>query len=615
MRGKLFILLLAVFLIGFTQAVNCIPSSISTFYDFGDSHTTNVYCTNSGNSTTISISGDYISTTETNFNIGSKTIPIDFSSSSPAGIHSGFLNFGDGSSVPISFIVEGETQTQEGDILVFPTSKVITVKQGDEKVQNILITVPQDYPRTITIQSVDFNPGVETIQFGDLNLGQVSPGQSIQIPILFSGIEASTGSYQTQLNIFAVDSEGQVTIPTINLQLQISSGINPSVNFSLNELPVCSLNAGDLNLNSTYSLTCTRNNANINIRPVIDYFYVRGVSVEETSSQYIYNFKALKIGNTDIIADFLYKNAPIGERFSQEVRISPSGSSPIPGTVLDVIFYQNSINVDMENLGEGSTTLIIVDNSTKSIVGSYSLLLNGEQTNNTLDLKSDTLYELRISSPGYLDRTLNFNVSQTPITLTLNPNKEFYSLGEEINITTNVNASLLLDGVVINSPYTLNSVGTFLLKAVKQGYLTKEINLTVNDIKYIVSSTPLIGEWKKGKNVVAELNENASWSILFYESYKEDGGVWYNPPETISSGSGKLIEFKIKDFGKYEIKDGEKVIQTKIIERKSFSFFSDLEWYWWVLIVIVIIAVLIIIARSSSSSDEFTETPVFSGGN
>ena len=107
------------------------------------------------------------------------------------------------------------------------------------KTQNIIITVPSNYPSSITIQAVNFNPGTETILFGDLNLGLVQPGQSVQIPVVFSGKNAQTGVYQTDLNILAINSSGQVNLPKISLSLQITAGITPATNETFFQRPTC----------------------------------------------------------------------------------------------------------------------------------------------------------------------------------------------------------------------------------------------------------------------------------------------------------------------------------------------------------------------------------------
>ena len=491
----------------------------------------------------------------------------------------------DEQTIDFTFNVQVQQQQNLSPILVFPTSKIITVKQGDEKTQNILITVPSSYPRTITIQSVDFNPNVETIKFGDLNLGLVAPGQSIQIPIIFSGINAQTGTYQTQLSIFAIDSQGQVTLPSVGLQLQVSAGISPTVNFSLSELPTCSLNTIELNLNMTASMTCSRPNPNIEIFPVIDSFYLKGVSVDQTSSQFIYNFQAKKIGNTKVIAEFKYQNSPIGNPFEQEVRISPSGSSPIPGTVIDLLFYQEGSQTIKSSLAPKETIIQVVDNQTKSLVNSYKMYLGGLEINNTLTLEAGRNYDFRVTSPGYLDLTTSFNVSKTQIIITINPVKT-YVVGDSLNITTNPeNATLYLNGIVITSPYILTTSGNHLLKAEKSGYLTTEMNLSVGNLIEVNSVSPIYDDWKKGKDVTMKLSQSDIWNITF----EKKNGDLFDSAVIISNGVGDSVSFKIEELGRYKIYSGGSLVTSQLVEKGGIIKWIQDNWFWSVLGAIVIV--------------------------
>lgn len=585
-------LVLGVFLIHFLSAVTCNPSFVSVNFAEGSSFQSSTQCTNSGNtSVSISTSGEisFFSITESTISqSGIKTILIDFSSSIPPGSHSGFLTFGDGSSTPIAFFVES-TSNIDSQILVFPTSKVTSISQGTQKTQNILITVPSDYGKTITIQSVDLNPTVETISFGDLNLGQVAPGQTIQIPIIFSGVDASPGTYQTTLDIFAIDSSGQVNLPKVSLQLQVNTGINPSIDFSLSDVPTCSLSATEFNLNQTYTFTCSRNNPNYVIQPKIDTFYLKGLSVTETSNQYIYNFKAQRLGNTLFRADFIFLNAPVGDPFEQEVRISPSGSSPIPGTTLDFEFYQSGKRTDITELGQEETIIQIIDNETRSLVNSFELYFGGLKINNTINLIYGEEYELRVTSPGYLDRIINFNVSKIPLVITIVPDKSSYKVGETITITTDPeNASLLINGIQITSPYTIQTAGDLRLKAVKEGYLPTEINFTTTNGGFYDEVSPLLEDWRKGKDVFINLKEEGTWEVLFFE--KLDGGI-SETSSIIASGTSSRIEFEISDYGRYDVKVGSAIPISKIIEKRRIITLVTDNWLWSVVILLTLLLI------------------------
>ena len=491
---------------------------------------------------------------------------------------------------------------QQSNILVFPTSKVVTVKQGEEKVQNILITVPSTYLGTITIQSVDFNPGTENIKFGDLNLGLINPGSTIQIPIIFSGVDASTGTYQTNLDIFAINSSGKIPIPIVNLQLQVVQGIQPITNFSLNDLPVCSVSAIELSLNNSQKLTCSFSNPNINIHPLIDSKYLKGMSVSETASQYIYEFQPILIGQTTIGAEFLYKNAPLGSVYQQDIRISASGGTPVSGITTNFIFYQNGIKRNIADLMSGETIIQIIDNRTGNILSNYKFYVNGLETNSTINLIQEKNYELRSSVPGYIDNVINFSVQRVPLIISIQPSKSWYFTGEMINITSVNGTSFTANDVIINSPYTLIGEGNIIIKAYKDGYENSNLTLDVRNQVTWTSMSPLIDKWRKGKSVVIDLNKNTSWNVEFKESYKENNFVNYREPVIVSSGEGSRIQFKIDKYGQYEIKSGEMSILQKTVEKGTlFSWLPDWEWYYYAGIVFVIIMLIYVFKKKEEN--------------
>lgn len=589
MMKRIFVMLiLSTFLLSSVLAVTCTPSSLTVTYNESQTGSSSIQCTNSGpNSTSISLTGEtqYFSTTESVISQGgTKTIPLSFSSTTPAGLHLGSVVFGDGSSVPLAFYVKAVSQ-QSSPILVFPTSKVVSVQQGNEKTQNIIITVPSSYPRTITIQSVDLNPNVETIKLGDLNLGQIAPGNSIQIPIVFTGNNAQTGTYQTSLDIFAIDSQGQVNLPKVSLELQVASGINPSVNFSINELPTCSLNAVELNLNNTYALTCSRPNPNIEIHPVIDSFYLTGSNVEKTSTQFIYNFKAKKIGNTQVRAEFRVYNAMIGEPFTQDVRISNSGNSPIPGTIMNLIFFQEGKQKDKSSLSTGETTIQVIDNQTQSIIENAKLQMGGANINNTLTLEADKFYQIRAISPGYVDLVTSFNVTEKPLKLILNPNRSRYFAHEEVGLTSDVqNTTFFINNIEINNnTYTFTVEGNYTIKAKSDGYSTIERTIEVLP-SVTFTSSPQPDEWSQGDSVTAELSQSSDWSI------QKDG-------VNVASGTGKDVTFSIGDPGFYTLKSNGVTLASKQVESKSFF-----KKYWWVFVIVVAILILLFVRSGGEES-------------
>lgn len=511
----------------------------------------------------------------------------------------------DGNVLELTFNVQ-VPQTQY-NILVFPTNKIISVVQGEEKTQNIVVTVPSSYPRPITIQSVDFNPQVSPIRFSDLNLGLVSPGQTVNIPIIFSGIGASVGTYQTQLSFFVIDSQGQVNMPPVNLQVQVSAGINPISNFSLTDLPSCSLNMVELNLNTTASLTCSRNNPNIEIQPVIDDFYLQGVSVQTTSTQYIYNFKALKIGNTIFKANYLYQNGPVGIPFNQTLRITNSGNNPVPGTTFAFALYQDGIQKEISQLHEGDIILQLKDNTTGNIINDYKIYLGGVQINNSINAKSGVTYQMTATAPGYNDNSLNFNITSIPSIITITPTQQSYIIGQTVNITTDSNATLYIDGVQITSPYLFTTTGVRVLKASKEGYIDTLMNLTVNGIVTINIISPEFKDWGKGNDITMKLSSSGIWNVTFE---KLNDANSYDVPTSIATGVGDSPAFKITDYGKYNIYLDNQVVGNYTFQKKGIGEWLKNNWLWGIVGVILIFLGWFLFFRSGGGSNEGDTTSV-----
>lgn len=591
------ILILILFLsLSFLSATTC----NQTIFSLDGSSQKTIQCIGGNVNRTINVyAGSYVSTDSSTINgngVDTKTFVLTFSPPTTMGIYNSYVLFDDGLNIPITFTIE---EPYTGDIIVFPTSKVVTVQQGSEKTQNILVTVPQTYPRTITIQSVDFNPGTETILFGDLNLGQVAPGNTIQIPIIFSGKDAQVGTYQTNLNIFATDSEGQVTLPSINLQLQVSAGVSPVTNSTFSTKPSCSLSSTDMHLNETYTFTCSNVVQNLEVNPQYSEFF-EGISVDLSGGIYTYKFKTTKYGNCNFIATFSYKGSPIFSPFLDEVRIKSTGSST-PGTNLKFLFTPK-----LSDLGSGEETIIqIVDNKTGSLVDSPSLYINAVKQNTTdkafkFSFSSGKNYEMRGTSPGYNDLVQKINISSTPTKITVSPSRTFYFVGDKINITTEpIDCAVSVNGVIITyKEYTFGIDGNFTIKATKSGY--REGNLTIlvkKNVEY-QTMTPEYSKWKKGSEVIMELTENSNWVVQFEEEYEENDQKLYRAPIQLTSGATKRVEFKIEEYGRYVVKSNDLEVVSKVVTKES-VWYNPLSWvwvknlgWWWILIIGGIVLVI-----------------------
>jgi len=436
-----------------------------------------------------------------------------------------------------------------------------------------------------------FNPGTEAILFGDLNLGQVAPGNSIQIPIVFSGIDAQTGTYQTQLSVFATDSEGQVALPTVSLTLQVTAGVTPITGDTFSTSPTCSLSATTMNLNNTYSFTCSGVVSNLQITIPSSNFYI-GKNVEISSGIYRYDFIPVDYGETQFIAEFRYNGASIFQPFSQDIRISSAGSL-VPGTSLKFVFTPK---LDDATGDEEKFLIQLADNKTGSLVSGPIVLVNAVAVNKTGDysfefaFESNTDYEVRGKAPGYEDLVETINVKSQKIEIRINP-----GVGDSstmFNITTSVdNATLtILDQNYIGNYYGVLPGGAVEIKAVKEGYKIEIINFTVDDRPRIIAFG---SEFKKNVAQNFTLNKIGDWIIYHKNSLGATERTEY------AKGSGDLIEFTPEKSGAYVIEVSGIHVGTYEIE--GFSFTNKWgflpAWAWLILGAILVLIIIVVIAR------------------
>ncbi len=599
LKKEIFGVLMLIFLSSFISAsVTCTPSSINKEFYIGENPgSQTVSCTNSdvNNSVTMNYFGGYFSlspNTPLIFNPGeNKQFTINFDSSL-VGSSGGLIYFSDGSTpIPVSI---NAIQKITCSIDIFPqTMTNIKATQGEKKSRTIQLTVPScmDYP--VLVQGVSLQGDQKPIQLGELSLGQINPGNSVNIPIEIDATGVTVGSYSDTLQFLLYDDEGnRINVPSVSISVIISQGINPITNFSLYDLPSCSLDAINLNLNQTYKLVCSKTNPNIDIEPIIDTNFIHGVTVTDSDSQYIYNFKAVNIGNTNFKAFFKYLSANLGTPFEQEVRITNSGSNIVSGTNLKFNFYQSGIKKNSEQLISGDTIIQVVDNKTNSLVNSFNLYLDGQQINNTVNLESERTYELRATSDGYTDLVENFTVSKAEIEITLNPTQDSYMVGDIINITSNIEGiSYTLDDVIINSPYTFDKTGTFLLKAYKEGYISVNKTIQVGKSVSVLKCDPSTTQKWSGK-IKCELSKNSTWQV-------------YHDSEQISSGEGNMVEFEMDGNGFYEIKNGDEQVYSRSINNEPFWKFWKWEWYYQgTLYVLLIVVVYYFIGNKSTKKSD-----------
>ncbi len=597
---KRLILFLGMFLILFSNlslAIDCDKSFIFASYEQGQQHSETLYCTNSdNNSVSIIKSGDFQIDQNIIDRFSSKTINITFNPNSPIGFNNGKINI-NSTEILVFFEVEEMSIPQGCIIDIFPSIlSNIKVQQGEKKTRNIQLSVPACYESSISVNGVTLQSDEKPIQLGEISIGTIQPGNSIMIPIEIDATDVSTGSYSDTLQFLLYDNLGnKINVNSVSISTLVTQGIQPIVNFSLTSLPVCSISAIDLGINQTYTLTCSRTNPNIVIEPMIDFLYISGLSVSETSSQYIYSFEPKIIGETIIGAKFKYKNAELGNPYIQNVRISPSGNSPTSGITTIFKFYQGT-EKKVNELTVGETIIRVSDNSTGNYLDNYKLYLNGIETNNTLILDSGKQYELRSSIPGYLDNVINFTVSSTPLTLVITPNKEIYFVGDTVNITSINGTKFYLDGSEITSPYVFKSSGEKLLEVKKEGYISINKTLKINNRVTLDSKSCTLEweKWKTGKEVECSLTESANWSVTLNNTI-------------ISEGYGQVITFEMEEEGKLEIKADDTMIWNQTIEKGGVINWIKENWLISAGILLLVFGGIYFIFIRGSSSEGYSE--------
>ena len=594
------VFLLSIFFLSLVSATIATPNQVSLN---NQNPSQSIEFVDLNSSITLSLSSSISAYAELNFYTADPTnrwVTISLKPNVPVGNYVGSINYFEGMTPVGIYIEENETQI-ESDIIVFPTSKVVTVKQGSEKTQSIMLTVPSNYPGPINILSVDFNPGTETIMFGDLNLGQVAPGSSIQIPIVFSGIDAQTGSYFTQLSILATDSEGQIPLPTISLTLQVTAGVTPVTGDTFSTPPTCSLSAISFNLNNTYSFTCSGVVSNLNVEPQYSEYF-EGKTVEVSSGLYKYEFIPLKYGETDFVVVFRYNGAPIFQPYKQTVRITSAGSL-VAGTSLKFIFTPK---LDEATGDEESYLIQLGDNKTGSLVQGPRMWVNALELNTSTGtfeyaFEPNKDYEIRGKAEGYEDIVQTINIKPQKIEIRISPGTGDTLTTFSINTSIN-NATITIGGKDYNGIYVGPLPGGVNeIKAVKEGYKTEIINFTVDDRVRIVSFG---GEFKKGIDQNFTLNINSSW-VVYHKKSMDDV-----ERTEIAKGTGNLIFFLPDKKGVYVIEADGAHIGTYEIPGFSFSnkWWIFPAWAWFLIFVPIIIIIIIIGIRKKMRNSYTQET-------
>ncbi len=544
----------------------------------------------------------YLSMSHNSVNEFGDYVDISLIDDIPNNLLVGSINF-DGGSIPITILVD-EEESNPGDCQIRPSIGEYNqdYQQGAQVTETITFD-PQDCDGDIIISGVSVQGGVvdsngkrKPVSKGMITSDEINVNIDTEgLPSkTYDGIKLTFNAYGTQ--------------HTIRFKIGVTGNAGGSGTFDINNLPTCSLTNNILLLNSTYSLICTNIANDLTINPLIDNDYIIGTNLERSDTQFIWYFQPKKQGNTFIKAGFKYLGVPVGDDYSQEVKIQSTGYS-IEGTDLDFKFTP-----DLNSATIGEEVLIqIVDNKTQSLVQNPRLWINAIEINGTETFKflfePETEYEFRASVPGYNDLIQTFKISPRQIIIIINPTSG--DVNTQFNLTTDIeNSTIKINNVSYPNPYlgTLPT-GINLIEVIKTGYDSTYLNVTVSD--YIRATKENMADFKKGAEQNYTLSGNVSVWIVYHQKDLD------SPLEEYIRGTGNLVSFTPKKSGIYTIMADNTNVQNGKMEIKGFSFKKK----WWfmpiwgwligvVVLVVIVIFVIIKIKGGGGSSPGFSSAPI-----
>lgn len=600
-----------------SASVSCNPNSLSVNYEKENTEVRSISCSNSDNSSiNILELGSFFTLDKSQVSPSGENISVTFPSSNNVGSYSGGIGFEDGSSNTNVGISAEVTEPNVNTCQLNPSlvSKTQTVQKGASFELPRITFNPQNCgsfdlsaSNTVSVDGgIQFASGKEPVYIKEITPDSVLLGVRTE--------NIGIGTWNPKLK---VDSDVVTT-----LQITVTTSSGPTGNFSIkNDLPDCSLSSTTLGTNQSYKMTCNNVNPDVTVKPKTDTTYIVGKNVESDSGTYTWYFKPKKVGTTNISAEFLYLGAPVGQPFSNDVKITPSGQNTNQGVNLAFNFFQKGDKVGKQSLSPGNVTLQVIDNKSGNLkTDSSDILLDGSKLKeNKINIDYNETYQLRASSPGYNDRVLDLKINKSGIGIEITPNKEKYLYGERINISTGIeeNVSVLVnDQVVVNpSSYKLQSSGNVTIEAVKEGFDSSKKVIKVEERITYASSTPSPKDWSNNQEVVMELSENSSWKVN-YEPMKDDGG--FGSQQEIASGDGKEIVFETQGDGSYSVEAKKSQVVQTTIESSGFG-----DWIkqnlWWTILIGLILAGIIYgvffrqVDNSAPSSVQFNGPPQTSG--
>lgn len=584
-------LVFSVLFVSMASALVCDRTSLDNTY-------TSVSCSDYSNQT-ISVNpvGLYYSVSPNTLSYSNqlKTFNVTIDSSAPIG-NLGALIFSTSNqtiSIPITNNITTQTTCQLNPSLVSYTQ---AIQQGS----------------TLTLPKITFNPlncggslvltaSSVSVQGGIVTTSGQKPVsiQSVQSDGIILNIDTSGLNSQTYVSYLTINAfNKQFQIP---FSITVTTGTSPGTSFDPANLPTCTVSSTTLSLNSTYQLICTSIQPDITINPVVDTNYIIGTGLDTTSNQYIWKFSPVKLGNTVIKANFNYRNSPVGNPYSQEVKISSTGST-IAGTNLKLSFTPDLAQASPDSL----VIVQVIDNKTNNLIDAQILVdavpLVANNSIYYFQFQASKNYTFRAKASGYDDLVQTIYLPNLPINLSVNPSSGDTSTMFKI-LDGGINSTLYLDGKAVGNPfYSTLPQGSHLIRAEKSGYLPKEINFTVE----VSPSVSLSTEFKKGTKQIATLSKPLNWTV----NYMPD---LLSPKTMVTSGEGSNVEFTPKQVGIYTIESNGNTLSTYEIKNNTFKIFG-IAWYWILLALIVIIAIYSISKNKGQQEGLFAGSTNIGGG-
>lgn len=598
-------------LISFCSAVDVSPSSLSINVNSGNSVQRIFTLTTTQSSENVLVAlGSYsswISFSSYSIDVvnGSSsyvTMTINVPSNTATGIYNLNPSF-NSIQVPISLNVtnpsDNEGQPADCNLDIFPTTlQNVKVSQGDKITRNIQLTVPGCFTSSISVSAVSLSTNQQPIELGELSLGSLSPSQSLNIPISIDAENTPTGTYSDNLQFLIYNSTGirQIVSP-VYISVLVTAGISPVQNLSASDIPSCSLDGTEFAKNSTHTLTCTINNPNIEIYSDIDDNYIKGIDIQPSSTQWVYRFQAIKTGNTFIKTKFYYQGGQVGTPFSQEVKISASGNTPISGTNLKLKFYQNDLSANLDDLYAGNITFRVYDNNTDNVIEDYTALLNGNPVNGTFSIYPFINYELSVSAEGYLGKIINLNVSHTEIpSLSISGT---YELNSPITINGNTSeCNIFYDGIKqIGYQVYPSSLGEHEIQVICPNMETQIFNFTA--IAGAVITTE--NKFKKGQAFSMTFDHVTNYQVLYSEKNNND-----SQKQVMGVGMAPSISYTPDKSGYYYISYGDNMQKTYHIG-SSLGFLR--RWYSYVIYGILFLGLVVVFFVRRANKNRAQEIP------